>query len=82
MVGKNGRDNSKKFSIYLYKVLKQVHPDTGISNKAMQVMNDFVLDCFARISSEVGLFIIFLKYIKSKMIKFLKALLQMKQRKS
>ncbi|ORX64143.1 histone-fold-containing protein [Linderina pennispora] len=27
------------YSTYIYKVLKQVHPDTGISNKAMSIMN-------------------------------------------
>ena len=25
----------ESFSIYIYKVLKQVHPDTGVSSKAM-----------------------------------------------
>ena len=29
-------------AIYVYKVLKQVHPDTGISSKAMSIMNSFV----------------------------------------
>ncbi|KAJ2668106.1 hypothetical protein GGI25_006485 [Coemansia spiralis] len=29
------------YSTYIYKVLKQVHPDTGISNKAMSIMNSF-----------------------------------------
>jgi len=32
--------------------LKQVHPDTGISNLAMQIMNDFVYDMFKRIADE------------------------------
>jgi histone H2B len=30
-------------------VLKQVHPDTGISNKAMAILNSFVNDIFERI---------------------------------
>jgi len=34
---------------YIYKVLKQVHPDTGISNKAMSIMNSFVNDIFERL---------------------------------
>jgi histone H2B len=25
--------------VYIYRVLKQVHPDTGISSKAMSIMN-------------------------------------------
>ena len=41
--GKKKRSKSRKesFSIYVYKVLKQVHPDTGISSKAMMIMNFF-----------------------------------------
>ena len=35
-------------------VLKQVHPDTGISNKAMAILNSFVNDIFERIASEAG----------------------------
>lgn len=40
------------FSRYIYKVLKQVHPDTGISAKAMSIMNSFVLDVIERIACE------------------------------
>jgi len=42
----------ESYAIYVYKVLKQVHPDTGISSKAMSIMNSFVNDIFERISSE------------------------------
>ena len=35
-----------------YQVLKQVHPDTGISSKAMSIMNSFVNDIFERIAAE------------------------------
>jgi len=35
----------------VYKVLKQVHPDTGISSNAMSVMNSFV-NIFERIAVE------------------------------
>jgi histone H2B len=42
------------FSSYIFKVLKQVHPDVGISNKAMRVMNSFVTDIFERIAREGG----------------------------
>ena len=31
----------KNFSIYLYNMLKQVHPDTGSASKAMSIMNSF-----------------------------------------
>ncbi|KAK7803274.1 hypothetical protein U0070_011455 [Myodes glareolus] len=32
---------NESYSAYVYKVLKQVHPDTGISSKAMGIMNSF-----------------------------------------
>jgi len=44
----------ESFSIYIYKVLKQVHPDTGISGKAMSIMNSFVNDIFERIGGEAS----------------------------
>ncbi|KAM4688894.1 histone H2B 1/2-like [Discoglossus pictus] len=40
--------------IYIYKVLKKVHPDTGISSKAMGIMNSFVNDIFERIAGEAS----------------------------
>ena len=44
----------ESFSIYIYKVLKQVHPDTGVSSKAMSIMNSFVSDIFERIAHEAS----------------------------
>nr|7WLP_A Chain A, Histone H2B type 1-O,Histone H2A type 1-D [Homo sapiens] len=44
----------ESYSIYVYKVLKQVHPDTGISSKAMGIMNSFVNDIFERIAGEAS----------------------------
>lgn len=35
-------------------MLKQVHPDTGISNKGMSILNSFVSDLFERIASEAS----------------------------
>ena len=53
-----GKKRSKKrresYSIYIYKVMKQVHPDTGISSKAMGIMNSFVNDIFERIAQEAS----------------------------
>jgi len=40
------------FATYIYKVLKQVHPDTGISQKGMQILNDYVFDLLKRIGEE------------------------------
>ena len=42
------------YSSYIYKVLKQVHPDTGISKRGMSIMNSFINDIFERIASEAG----------------------------
>ena len=50
--GKRKKRRKESYSVYIYKVLKQVHPDTGISSKAMSIMNSFVNDIFERIASE------------------------------
>ncbi|KRZ89026.1 Histone H2B 7 [Trichinella sp. T8] len=49
---KRRRSRKESFASYIYKVLKQVHPDTGISSKAMSIMNSFVNDIFDRIAAE------------------------------
>jgi len=49
-----GRKQYISYHVYIYKVLKQVHPDTGISVKAMAIMNSFVNDVFDRIALEAG----------------------------
>ncbi|XP_034944506.1 histone H2B [Chelonus insularis] len=49
---KKKRKRKESYAIYIYKVLKQVHPDTGISSKAMSIMNSFVNDIFERIAAE------------------------------
>ncbi|XP_059497403.1 histone H2B-like [Stegostoma tigrinum] len=48
---KRRKSRKESYSIYIYKVLKQVHPDTGISSKAMSIMNSFVKDIFERIAT-------------------------------
>ena len=50
--GKSRRRRVETFSIYIYKVLKQVHPDIGISKKAMNIMNSFIYDIFDRAANE------------------------------
>ena len=42
------------YTLYIYKVLKQVHPDTGVSSKAMNIMNFFVNNLFKRIAAEAS----------------------------
>ena len=44
----------KSYSVYVYKVLKQVHLDTGMSSKAMGIMNSFVNHIFERIAGEAS----------------------------
>ncbi|KAJ7869113.1 histone-fold-containing protein [Mycena olivaceomarginata] len=51
---KRKKTRKETYSSYIYKVLKQVHPDTGISNKAMSILNSFVNDIFERIASEAS----------------------------
>ncbi|XP_047330400.1 histone H2B.2-like [Impatiens glandulifera] len=40
------------YKIYIFKVLKQVHPDVGISSKAMGIMNSFINDIFEKLAQE------------------------------
>ncbi|XKL68366.1 hypothetical protein PGB90_003857 [Kerria lacca] len=49
---KKHKKRKESYAVYIYKVLKQVHPDTGISSKAMSIMNSFVNDIFERIAAE------------------------------
>ncbi|XP_042617260.1 histone H2B-like [Cyprinus carpio] len=49
---KRKRSRKESYAINEYKVLNQVHPDTGISSKAMGIINSFVNDILERISGE------------------------------
>ncbi|MXQ92232.1 hypothetical protein E5288_WYG020397 [Bos mutus] len=49
---KHRRSREESYSVYVYKVLNQVHPDTGISSKAMGIMKSCVNDVFERIAGE------------------------------
>ena len=51
---KRSKKRVESYSTYIYKVLKQVHPDTGISKRGMSIMNSFINDVFERIASEAG----------------------------
>ena len=44
--------HKESYSVYGYKVLKQVHLDTGILSKAMGIMNSFINDIFECITGE------------------------------
>ena len=52
--GGRKKKSVQSYNSYIYKVLKQVHPDTGISSKAMSIMNSFINDAFERIAVEAG----------------------------
>merc|ERR1719474_212889 len=48
------KKRTESFNLYIFKVLKQVHPEIGMSKRAMNVMNGFVHDTFDRIANEAG----------------------------
>jgi histone H3/H4 len=58
--GKGSKKGSKKgrrvesYGSYIYKVLKQVHPDTGSSKRTISTLNSFVSDIFGRLVNEAG----------------------------
>ena len=45
---------TETFSVYIYRVLKQVHPETGISKRSMSIMNSFINDIFEKIALEAS----------------------------
>ena len=54
--GKKGGKGKKakgteSYKLYIFKVLKQVHPDTGISSKSMAILNSFIVDQFEKIAA-------------------------------
>jgi histone H2B len=49
---KKAKKRSETFALYIYRVLKQVHPDTGISKRSMNIMNSFINDIFERVCLE------------------------------
>ena len=52
--GGGRRKRIETFSVYIYRVLKQVHPETGISKRSMQIMNSFISDIFEKIALEAS----------------------------
>ena len=43
---------NENYSVYIYRVLKQVHPEIGISKRSMSIMNSFITDVFEKIGYE------------------------------
>ncbi|KAF6997495.1 hypothetical protein CFC21_013710 [Triticum aestivum] len=50
--GSKAKKGVETYKIYIFKVLKQVHPDIGISSKAMSIMNSFINDIFEKLAGE------------------------------
>jgi histone H2B len=48
------RSRHETSNIYIYKVLKQVHPEVGVSKKGMSILNSFINDIFERVTGEAG----------------------------
>ncbi|XP_042511874.1 histone H2B.11-like [Macadamia integrifolia] len=51
---KRVKKGTETYKIYIFKVLKQVHPDIGISSKAMGIMNSFINDIFEKLAQEAS----------------------------
>jgi histone H2B len=51
---KKKKRKTETFATFIYRVLKQVHPDTGMSSKSMSILNSFVNDIFERIATEAS----------------------------
>jgi histone H2B len=52
VVARESKKNFKSFSLYIYKVLKTISNDIGISQKGMKVVNSLVVDMFEQIALE------------------------------
>ncbi len=46
------KKNFQSFSLYIYKVLKSISNDIGISQKGMKVVNSLVIDMFEQLALE------------------------------
>eukprot|EP00747_Dinoflagellata_sp_TGD_P165307 gnl/TRDRNA2_/TRDRNA2_186403_c0_seq1.p1 gnl/TRDRNA2_/TRDRNA2_186403_c0~~gnl/TRDRNA2_/TRDRNA2_186403_c0_seq1.p1 ORF type:complete len:176 (+),score=59.34 gnl/TRDRNA2_/TRDRNA2_186403_c0_seq1:79-606(+) len=49
---KRRKKGKQSYALYIYKVLKQVHPECGISKRGMLIMDSFVNDIFDRMATE------------------------------
>ena len=48
------KKGKQSYGSYIYKVMKQVHPDVGITAKSMSIMNSFVNDIFERLAGQAS----------------------------
>ena len=51
---KKKKKSVESYKLYIFKVLKQVHPEIGISSKSMNILNSFIEDQFSRIATQAS----------------------------
>ncbi|KAL7288974.1 hypothetical protein TKK_0016932 [Trichogramma kaykai] len=51
---KKRKKSIRSYKTHIYKVLKQVHPDVGLTSQAMSIMDSFINDLFERIACEAS----------------------------
>ena len=51
---KRRKARKETFSIYIFRVLRQVHEHTGISKRSMSIMNSFINDLFEKLCTEAS----------------------------
>ena len=49
---KRSKKRQETYGTYIFRVLRQIHPEIGISKKAMSTMNSFVTDIFDKVAYE------------------------------
>lgn len=49
---KRSKKRTETYGTYIFRVLRQIHPEIGISKKAMSTMNSFVTDIFDKVAYE------------------------------
>ena len=51
---KRNRRKTETYGVYIYNILRQVHPNVAVSSKTMSIMNSFVNNIFERIASKAS----------------------------
>nr|GMD29344.1 probable histone H2B.1 [Ipomoea batatas] len=51
---KKAKKNIESYKTYIFKGIKKVHPDLGITSKAMGIMNSFINDIFEKLAQEAS----------------------------
>lgn len=51
---KKAKKNIESYKTYIFKGMKKVHPDLGITSKAMGIMNSFINDIFEKLAQEAS----------------------------